>query len=92
MVLPLGERAPVRVDVRVVAATHRDLAVLIRAHSFREDLYARLQVVPVFIPPLRERRDDITVLARHFLRELTRRGEAREPPILAPDAVSALLA
>jgi transcriptional regulator with AAA-type ATPase domain len=88
-VFPLGERAPVRVDVRVVAATHRDLSALIRSGGFREDLYYRLQVVPVFIPPLRERRDDIAVLARHFLRELTRRGE---PPVLAPDAVSALLA
>lgn len=88
-VFPLGERAPVHVDVRVLAATHRDLAALIRAGTFREDLYYRLQVVPVFIPPLRDRRDDIVVLARHFLRKLTRRGE---PPVLAPDALSALLA
>lgn len=88
-VFPLGERAPVRVDVRVLAATHRDLTALIRAGTFREDLYYRLQVVPVFIPPLREHRDDIAVLARHFLRELTRRGE---PPVLAPDALSALVA
>jgi hypothetical protein len=87
-VFPLGERAPVRVNVRVLAATHRDLAALVRDGKFREDLYYRLQVVPVFIPPLRERRVDIPVLARHFLRELTRQGE---PPVLAPDALSALL-
>jgi hypothetical protein len=87
-VFPLGERAPVRVNVRVLAATHRDLAALVRDGKFREDLYYRLQVVPVFIPPLRDRRADIPVLARHFLRELTRQGE---PPVLAPDALSALL-
>jgi hypothetical protein len=87
-VFPLGERAPVHVDVRVLAATHRDLAALVREGRFREDLYYRLQVVPVFVPPLRERRADIPVLARHFLRELTRRGD---PPVLAPDALAALL-
>jgi predicted ATP-dependent protease len=87
-VFPLGERAPVHVDVRVLAATHRDLASLVREGKFREDLYYRLQVVPVFVPPLRERRADIPVLARHFLRDLTRRGD---PPVLAPDALAALL-
>jgi len=87
-VFPLGEQKPVRVDVRVVAATHRDLAALVRDGKFREDLYYRLQVVPVFIPPLRERRADIPELARHFLQALTR----GEPPVLAPDAREALLA
>jgi hypothetical protein len=87
-VFPLGERAPVHVDVRVVAATHRDLAALVREGKFREDLYYRLQVVPVFVAPLRERRTDIPVLARHFLRDLTRRGD---PPVLAPDALAALM-
>jgi transcriptional regulator of aroF, aroG, tyrA and aromatic amino acid transport len=77
----------VRVDVRVLAATHRDLARLVREGAFREDLYYRLQVVPVTIAPLRERRADIPLLARHFLRELTSRGE---PPVLAPDALAAL--
>jgi hypothetical protein len=88
-VFPLGERAPVRVDVRVLAATHRDLANLVREGKFREDLYYRLQVVPVFVPPLRDRRADIPVLARHFLRELTPRSG--EPPVLAPDALAALI-
>jgi predicted ATP-dependent protease/transcriptional regulator with XRE-family HTH domain len=87
-VFPLGERAPVHVDVRVLAATHRDLTVLVREGRFREDLYYRLQVVPVFVPPLRDRRADVPVLARHFLRVLTRRGD---PPVLAPDALAALL-
>jgi hypothetical protein len=88
-VFPLGEQRPVRVDVRVVAATHRDLALLVRDGKLREDLYYRLQVLPVSVPPLRERRDDIPVLARHFVRTLARRAE---PPVLAPDAVSVLAA
>jgi hypothetical protein len=88
-VFPLGEQRPVRVDVRVVAATHRDLALLVREGKLREDLYYRLQVLPVSVPPLRERREDIPVLARHFVRTLSRRAE---PPVLAPDAVSALVA
>jgi hypothetical protein len=88
-VFPLGEQRPVRVDVRVVAATHRDLALLVREGKLREDLYYRLQVLPVSVPPLRERREDIPVLARHFVRTLARRAE---PPVLAPDAVSALVA
>ncbi len=88
-VFPLGERRPLRVDVRVLAATHRNLSDLVRAGKFREDLYYRLQVVPIFVAPLRERREDIPVLARHFLRELTRHGE---PPVLAPDALLALSA
>jgi len=88
-VFPLGERRPLRVDVRVLAATHRNLSELVRAGKFREDLYYRLQVVPIHVPPLRERREDVPVLARHFLRELSRQGE---PPVLAPDALSALSA
>jgi DNA-binding NtrC family response regulator len=88
-VFPLGGQKPVRVDVRVLAATHRDLATLVRDGKFREDLYYRLQVVPVHVPPLRERREDIPVLARHFVRQLARNGE---PPVLSPDAISALVA
>jgi hypothetical protein len=88
-VFPLGERRPLRVDVRVLAATHRNLSELVRAGKFREDLYYRLQVVPILVPPLRERREDVPVLARHFLRELTRHGD---PPVLAPDAQAALSA
>jgi hypothetical protein len=86
-VFPLGERRPIRADVRILAATHRNLAELTRENRFREDLYYRLQVVPIKIPPLRDRREDIPILARHFVRELTRQGEA---PVLAPDAVVAL--
>jgi two-component system nitrogen regulation response regulator GlnG len=63
----VGGRQPIRANVRIVAATHRDLRQAIRAGQFREDLYYRLNVVPIRLPPLRERAEDIAVLARHFL-------------------------
>ena len=63
----VGGRAPIRANVRIVAATHRDLRQAIRAGQFREDLFYRLNVVPIRLPPLRERAEDIAVLARHFL-------------------------
>lgn len=63
----VGGHTPIRTDVRVVAATHRDLTELIRAGQFREDLYYRLNVVPIRIPPLRDRVEDIPELVRHFL-------------------------
>ena len=63
----VGGRQPIRANVRIVAATHRDLRQAIRAGQFREDLYYRLNVVPIRLPPLRERAEDIALLARHFL-------------------------
>ncbi|WP_234731604.1 nitrogen regulation protein NR(I) [Acidocella facilis] len=63
----VGGRQPIRANVRIVAATHRDLRALIRSGQFREDLFYRLNVVPIRLPPLRERPDDIPVLAQHFL-------------------------
>ena len=63
----VGGRQPIRANVRIVAATHRDLRQAIRAGQFREDLFYRLNVVPIRLPPLRERLEDIQVLARHFL-------------------------
>jgi hypothetical protein len=89
-VFPLGETRPAQVDVRVIAATHRDLGRLVREGRFREDLYYRLQVVPLRVPPLRERRDDILALAHHFVRQLT--PEGLEPPRLGPDVLAALVA
>jgi transcriptional regulator with PAS, ATPase and Fis domain len=89
-VLPLGERKPVQVDVRVIAATHRDLLQLVRDGRFREDLYYRLQVIPVNIAPLRERREDIIALARFFIRKMTPRGA--DAPVLTPDGEARLLA
>ena len=63
----VGGRAPIRADVRIIAATHRDLQKLIRQGQFREDLFYRLNVVPIRLPPLRERREDVSDLVRHFL-------------------------
>ena len=63
----VGGRQPIKANVRIVAATHRDLRQAIRGGQFREDLFYRLNVVPIRLPPLRERTEDIPVLARHFL-------------------------
>jgi two-component system response regulator HydG len=66
-VRPVGEEKPRQVDVRVLAATHRDLEAEVKAGRFREDLFYRLNVVRLHVPPLRDRPDDVTLLARHFL-------------------------
>jgi transcriptional regulator with GAF, ATPase, and Fis domain len=70
----VGSSEPVRVDVRVIAATHRDLERLIREGRFREDLYYRLNVLPIHVPPLRERAEDIPELTLYFLRQYARRS------------------
>jgi two-component system nitrogen regulation response regulator GlnG len=70
----VGGRVPIRTNVRIVAATHRDLTQLIRQGLFREDLYYRLNVVPIRMPPLRERREDIPELVKHFLTKSAEEG------------------
>lgn len=70
----VGGRQEIAVDVRIVAATNRDLLPLIEAGKFREDLFYRLNVVPIELPPLRERREDIEVLAQHFLAQAAEEG------------------
>jgi two-component system nitrogen regulation response regulator GlnG len=70
----VGGRAPIRADSRIIAATHRDLSQLIRQGVFREDLFYRLNVAPIRIPPLRERTADIPALARHFASQAAKEG------------------
>jgi two-component system, NtrC family, nitrogen regulation response regulator NtrX len=65
----VGGTSRIRVDARVVAATNKDLQAEIKAGQFREDLYFRLNVIPIFVPPLRERQEDIPLLADHFMAE-----------------------
>ncbi len=73
----LGGTKPIKVDVRLVAATHRDLEAMARAGDFREDLYFRLNVVAITLPPLRERKEDVPLLVDHFLRRFADEGKAR---------------
>jgi len=82
----VGDNKPIRVDVRVLAATNKDLAKAMQAGEFREELYYRLNVVPLQIPPLRERHQDIRSLAQHFLKRLG----ASPRLIIAPEAFRAL--
>jgi two-component system response regulator PilR (NtrC family) len=78
----VGDSQPIKVDVRVIAATNADLAGMVRTGAFREDLYYRLNVIPIHLPPLRDRRDDIPLLAQHFLEKFTSQAEIPgRPPV-----------
>ncbi|MGA7674837.1 MAG: sigma-54 dependent transcriptional regulator [Rhizomicrobium sp.] len=86
---PVGSKRPVKVDVRIMSATNRDLSEFTREGRFREDLFYRLNVFPIFVPPLRERRNDIPALARHFI---TRFAAEEHKPVasLSPEAADLL--
>jgi two-component system, NtrC family, nitrogen regulation response regulator NtrX len=85
----VGGSRPVQVDVRVVAATNKNLEEEIAKGTFREDLYHRINVIPLTVPPLRDRREDIPLLAEYFLKELARENNAL-PKSLTPRALEAL--
>ena len=86
----VGDSQTIKVDVRVMAATNSDLLRMVQDGEFREDLYYRLNVIPVQLPPLRDRRDDIPLLAQHFLDKFC--GDIRPPVTIAQDAMRRLMA
>lgn len=87
----LGDAQEVPVDVRLIAATNQDLAHMVRQGRFRQDLFFRVKVIPIYLPPLRERRDDILPLAENFLKRLGNRMGRRHTPKLTEGAENRLL-
>src|SRR2546421_4864217 len=84
---PLGDTTPRRVDVRIIAATNIDLKEAVRQGMFREDLYYRLSVVPIELPPLRDRREDILPLAQHFIRKYNEENGRHVSEHIAPEVL-----
>ncbi len=90
-VTPLGSTRPVHVDVRIIAATNRNLDDAVKNGSFRTDLFYRLNVVPIHLPPLRQRREDIAPLVEHFIRDFSRIYGV-EPKRITPEAMAKIVA
>ncbi|MBE9574080.1 MAG: sigma-54-dependent Fis family transcriptional regulator, partial [Proteobacteria bacterium] len=88
----VGGTEPIKVDIRVIAATNSDLEVMIRDRKFREDLYFRLKVFPIAIPPLRDRKGDISSLVQHFMQKKSREMGLVDMPTLEPGALARLMA
>jgi DNA-binding NtrC family response regulator len=88
---PVGARKPIKVDVRIISATNRDLIADVKAGRFREDLFYRLHVFPITVPPLRERAADIPALARHFLARFAAE-EGKRIRLVTPEALRVLMA
>jgi two-component system, NtrC family, nitrogen regulation response regulator NtrX len=86
----VGDDEPIKVDVRVIAATNKNLEEEISRGNFREDLFYRLNVIPFYVPPLRERKEDIPLLARHFLKEFSA-AYSRRPREITEDAIEVLM-
>ena len=89
-ITPVGSQEPITVDVRVIASTNKDLEEEISRGNFREDLFYRLNVIPFSVPPLRERGEDIPLLARHFLKEFSA-TYGRRPREITDDAIDTLM-
>jgi DNA-binding NtrC family response regulator len=87
----VGGSEPIPVDIRIVAATHRNLEDMVEAGRFREDLWFRLNVFPIQIPPLRERKGDIPGLVHHFIGRKSKELRCLKPPVPAPGAIDRLL-
>jgi len=87
--LPVGSNREVKSNARIIAATNRNLEKMIEESDFREDLFYRLNVMPIFLPPLRERKDDIPALVQHFIKKFSK---SHQSPIqgISPDAIEAL--
>ncbi|OPY89206.1 MAG: Formate hydrogenlyase transcriptional activator [Syntrophaceae bacterium PtaU1.Bin231] len=88
----VGGTETVKVDIRVISGTHRDIERMVREGSFREDLYFRLKVFPIALPPLRERKADIPVLVQHILKKKAQALGLHRPPVLSPGVMDRLLA
>ena len=87
----VGGSRPIEVDIRILAATHRDLETMLAEGTFREDLYFRLKVFPIEVPPLRERKSDIPALVDYFIRKKSREMGLRGHPVVSPEGLSRLM-